>query len=219
MKIKNSETADIPDDTSRKRAVDILLNHDLYIRKLTGKFSQKYHGLIDADDREDIVSDVKIEIMKGAFDNFRGKCSEESYLYTIVRYTFIDYLRKKISSKKEIHGGFTSDRAAAENMRAEQRNPGSSQETIIIRKEMEDIIKEEVSSMKPVKRAIYQMKRIDGMVQKEISGSLNRVQSTISEHWNNIMRQLEQALRKKYPDTDIDIKSILDDITYAVETR
>lgn len=57
---------------------------------------------------EDIVQDVYIKVLK-SYNNFRGESSEKTWLFSIARYTTIDYFRKQQRQKNKLASFFNKE--------------------------------------------------------------------------------------------------------------
>src|SRR5690625_4755694 len=73
---------------------------------------------------EDIVQDVYIKVLK-SYNNFRGESSEKTWLFSIARYTTIDYFRKQQRQKNKLASFFNKEQDFSRiKDRSEERRVG-----------------------------------------------------------------------------------------------
>ena len=75
---------------------------------------------------------------------------------------------------------------------------------IISIEEINKCIKTTVSEMKPVKRIIFELIAVKNKTQTETAVILKKNQGTISEHWNNIKKELRLKIKNEFPDIEYD---------------
>jgi len=169
----------------------------LYVRKLVFKLSQKYSDIVTEDDREDIEQAVWLKICNGAMDNFRGECKVTSYLGYIVTSCVSDHVTGSISHRKE-----------SLDLIPETADCNDDADDRMYIESIIDAVIGEVKTMPHRNQVIFIM-TLKNIQQEIIAEKLDLRQPTISEHWSNIKKQLQQMCRQRFPESEIDLEALL----------
>lgn len=153
-----------------------------YIRKVACRFN-----IQDADILNDIAQEIYLRILEKKMDGFNGTepAQVRRYLFRMVYNLFVTYLNKgnRISGT-DIHDmeDFTASSGTD--------NP----ETILLNKEMVNLIQNEISSMNTDQQLLFKIIYIDGRKQKDAAIALGVVQSVISDRCRVIEKTIQRAL-------------------------
>lgn len=174
----------------------LLIEHLPLVEKYTRKILRSMNAEYSEADVDDIQQDVFYKILTKGIEQFRGDSKFTSYIFMITRNAVIDYVKKR----DRVSLVDTDDETVQGNM---SMKVSDFTDLFINEVEMEEVIQlvnHEVGSMKEDYRLIFKMYFVDQETQKDIACMMNKSQSTISEHVENIRRRLRQALESRFPE-------------------
>ena len=181
--------------------VEIIRQYGPDIKKAIKSRAFKFKDIMDDFHLDDIEQSVYEKIFKGCLKTYQGKTSLKNYLcYSVVRTVFIDYIRKNLDKMKEPAEeiGLLSDYM---QNRSKLIDPVEQNLGVNF---LQETIDETVNSMTMQKQNIYRMIINENLNQTEISEKLGITQSTVSEHWSTIRKDLKNQLKNKFPEMFIE---------------
>ncbi|KZL91733.1 RNA polymerase sigma factor [Clostridium magnum] len=139
-----------------------------------------YKFLIKITANEDVAEDITQETFLKLIRNIEkfdvhGKAKFSTYIITISKNCYIDYLRKE---KK-----FSQDLAIDENINAEDINTNT--ESIVLEKIYSKEVKKELENLSEEQKLAIKMKYIEGLTLKEIGEKLELEPKTVKSRIHN----------------------------------
>ncbi|MCD4696486.1 MAG: RNA polymerase sigma-70 factor [Bacteroidales bacterium] len=161
------------------------------IKSFEGLFEQYYQPLCNfaylflknEEQAEEVVSSVFVNIwIKRKKINIHT--SLKSFLYKSTRNAVVSLIRK---NKHE----FVYD--LSEHVKMDNITP----ETLLLNKELEDVINNLLGKLPKVAGLVFRMKRIDGLKYKEIAEALDISEKTVENHITNAIKKINLLLEQK----------------------
>ncbi len=175
-----------------------------YICKVVFKLNSKLNANLPEEELEDIIGDISLKIMKGAMDGFQGLSKDTTYLYSIIKSKFIDHRREYNRRPIESYDENPSDEQENTRHTSHESSYSFDLDAHVLRQEVLDEVQKALNEMKTTRRTIAFLILEKNLSQKEICQRLQMSPATVSEHWNNASREIEQKVRKKFPDITMD---------------
>lgn len=174
----------------------LLVEHLPHIEKFIRSFADKNNVYLSDSEIDDLTQDMCAKLLGGAIEKFKGNSKFSTFLYSVIRNFMFDYLKKRdrltdTETEREdvqYHVGLVTPDISSEIIDA------------MSFEEQQEVIRDELDSMKEDHRLIYKMYFEDQETQKDIARMMRKSQSTVSEHIENIRRRLQLALEKRYPE-------------------
>lgn len=132
----------------------------------------------DADEAEDLVQDIFASLWYKS-SSLELKGSLASYLYSAVRYRFIDLV-----AKKKVRTDY------AETLQTLVDEGDYSTDSYINEKELLALIEKEVAKLPEKMREVFQLSRNAGLSHREIAEQLSVSEKTVKNHINHALRIL-----------------------------
>jgi len=154
-------------------------------------FSTSLSILHNAEDSEDIVQEVFIEIFN-SIKNFRKESSLSTWIYRITITKSLDLVRKKNRKKRfSIFTSIFGDGNEIKHDPADFVHPGVNAEN----KELAQILFKAIDKLPESQKIAFSLNKVEGLSYKEISEimgtSLSSVESLIHRAKNNLQKMLE----------------------------
>lgn len=132
----------------------------------------------DKDEAEDLVQDVFTSLWQRSSD-FQLKGPISSYLYSAIRYRFINLVAKK---------KIRTDFALAFQAMIDEGD--YSTDNYINEKELIKLIEKEVAKLPEKMRTVFELSRNIGLTHHEIANQLNITEKTVKNHINHALKVL-----------------------------
>lgn len=171
-----------------------------FIRKNVFKLNNKLNANLPEEELEDIIGDIAEKILKGAMDGFQGLSKDTTYLYSIIRSKFIDHLRKYNRLPGASYDENPSDEEEDTRHSSQASSYSPDLEAHVLRQEVLDEVYGALEQMKPTRRGVALLILEHHLTQKDVCERLKLKPATVSEHWSNAKKEIEQKVRKKFPD-------------------
>lgn len=145
-------------------------------------YSHAYNKIRNTDDAKDIIQQIFYSLWLN-----RTQINIEKnlavYLFTSVRYKIADYF-----SKKDTHGKYIQSLGNFIETHQE------STDHLVRRKQMSEIITEEIAALPPRMREVFELSRNNHLSHKEISAQLKISEETVKDHIKKALKILRSRL-------------------------
>ena len=146
----------------------------------------------DKETAEEIVQDSFVKLWQLRKKNKYTNTTLVPYLYKTVYNSCLDYFRHKgvVDKFNEYYSNKIKEAEAYSNV---SQDSGLS---ILIANEMRDDIREAIDKLPPRCKQIFELKKLEGLSQKEIAEKLNISVNTVEKQLSRAMTKLRQSLKK-----------------------
>ena len=155
----------------------------------------KHFPILSLDDKDDVVQNASLKLLKGGLKNFQGTTKYEflAYLNRIVRneaHTYLEYLKKK---KNIISIDQEKDCGDDQLPPIEIIDPDPGPDNPLQLKELWRLI-ESVLKDFPIKTSQIFVMKIDGYKDREISDILGIPMGTVAKQYHQVRQRLQQEI-------------------------
>jgi RNA polymerase sigma-70 factor (ECF subfamily) len=165
--------------------------HDTYRPKLL----RYLRRLVGESEAEDLVQEIFVRIDK-ALVNFRGESSLSTWIYRIATNAALDRLKSR-SARMDAAGNSVDDgECGTEDRDAWTGEKKPSPETALIRKEMNDCIRDIIDELPTSYRSALALSEMEGFTNQEISEILGVSLDTVKIRLHRARARLKQELEK-----------------------
>lgn len=191
----------------------ILIENIEYIHKLIQKINYQKNLKLCDEDIEDIFQNISIKLLDKGIAQFQGKSKFQTYLFTIVRNEVLEYVR--IHSKEYSESKFKNDDNDDEDV-AEQYRYLFSQHSgitiidyvdLMVRKDIVHIIDTTLDTFDDKDKLIFTWYFLCKLTQNKIAHMIKLSQPSVAERIEKIRKRIIDAVMRKYPELDKELKS------------
>jgi RNA polymerase sigma-70 factor (ECF subfamily) len=157
-------------------------------------FNIAYRMLGNVEDASDVTQEALIKIFK-SLDNYQGKSSFSTWVYSIVNNTCIDYIRK--NKKSNIVYLDQEIQTKEGSYKMEISDEMSTPEYLFEKLETQKMVQDAINQLTSDHREIIVLRDINGFSYQEIADMLNCSEGTVKSRINRARGNLKLLLEKR----------------------
>lgn len=150
-----------------------------------------FRRMVGEHDAEDLAQEVFVKVSM-ALENFRGDCSLATWIYQIAANTLKDHLRRP-SSAQNVRMAESSTDGNGEML----NDPSPVTDTLLIKKEMNECIRETINSLPENYRTVLVMSDLEELTNNEIAEFLDISLENVKVRLHRARARLKKELGKK----------------------
>ncbi len=183
-----------------------------YIRKIIRKISIRKNLQLDNDEIDDIFQNVCIKLLDKGIAQFKGECKFQTYVFKIVVNDINEYVKLQSKTLAVSRMDYGNDDNEDENQKTYHtffERIGSvniDYADIVVYNDVSAIIDDVIKTFNDIDKLIFEWYFLDTLNQVDIARMVKLSQPSVSERIEKIKRILKEAIKKKYPEIDKELR-------------